>query len=182
MTENIPKPSTNDFAGLQPRLLAFLLDYLLIVLYIGLLVAVAFLVPSLQSLFQTPVQSDIVAFLILVLPVVLYFGLQEGTKQQATWGKRRMKLKVIQVDGTYLGMGRALVRAATKFLPWQIAHTAIFHMVQDGQLPLPLLWTLVVLAYLLPIAYIVLIWKHPAHRTIYDWLAGSVVAHNEHGR
>ncbi len=166
------------FAGLKPRLMAFLLDYLIILIYISALVIFALVITPMQTLFSNPVQSDIVAFSILVLPVLLYFALQEGGRQQATWGKKRMRLEVINIQGNRLDLKLALIRAVIKFLPWQIAHTAIFQSTQAGELPQPIVWTLYILAYGLIIIYVVTIWKHPRHRTIYDWVAGSAVVHD----
>lgn len=173
----------NQPAGLKPRLLAFLFDYLVILGYIAVLVILSTSFAGFrqifQRLFQHPVQSDVVAFLILVLPVILYFAIQEGGVHQATWGKRRMKLEVTGTGERNLGISRALVRSVVKFLPWQIGHTAIFHSLDNGVLPQSIVWILFVLAYGLALLYLVLIWKSPLHRTVYDWISGTVVQKNE---
>lgn len=110
--------------GLGPRLLAFALEYLLIAAYATLLAAVTFaaaaspLRRSLAVRLATPTSRDAVAFMTIVLPVILYFALQEGSARQGTWGKRRLGLRVTALDGGPLPMPRALVRAFVKFLPW----------------------------------------------------------------
>ena len=55
--------------GLWPRLQAFLLDYLIILIYVGLLIGVALAIKPIQSLYQNPVQADVFAVLTLILPV-----------------------------------------------------------------------------------------------------------------
>ncbi len=121
-------------AGLRPRLLAFALDYLLIAAYAIALAAVTFaasaspLRSTLAVITATPASRDAVAFVTIVLPVILYFALQEGSARQGTWGKRRLGLRVTALDGGQLPLGRAFVRALVKFLPWQIAHTCLFHI------------------------------------------------------
>ena len=109
-------------AGLGVRLRAFFWDYLLILLYVLLLALLAWLAPPLQAPFRQPGQRDAAAFLVLVLPVALYFALAEGCAQGRTWGKRKLKLRVVRASGGPLGLPRALLRTAGKFLPWQLAH------------------------------------------------------------
>lgn len=179
MMQTMSDPSNSTqvlrYAGLRPRLLAFLLDYVPILVYIGLLGLLAISIPPLQFLFQHPVQADVVAFLILIVPVMLYFALQEGGARQATWGKHKMGIKVMQMGNARLSTRRALLRALIKFLPWQLAHTAIYQSQPAGMLPQSAIWLLFLLAYGLVIVYVVLIWWSPTHRTIYDWVAGSAV-------
>ena len=178
MNDSFSSNQALQYAGLRPRFLAFLWDYVPILVYIGLLVLLALAIPVLQSLFRHPVQADVVAFLILIVPVMLYFALQEGGPQQATWGKRKMGLKVVRMGNARLATPRAMLRSVIKFLPWQLAHTAIYQSQPMGVLPQFAIWVLFLLAYGLVIIYIVLIWWNPTHRTLYDWVAGSAVVEN----
>lgn len=170
-------------ARIGPRLLAFLLDYLVITAYIVALTlvtqaAVLAGVP-ITSLFANPIRADLFAFLLLVLPVILYFALSESGPRQATWGKRRMNLCVTDVTGRRLAFPRALLRSAVKFLPWQIAHTSLFQIpgwplnvttVPTGPvIGFTLVWVLI-------FVYLGFLLFHPAHRTPYDLASGSVVA------
>ena len=52
----------------------------------------------------------------------------EGSGRQATFGKHRMRLVVVDAAGRPPGFRRAVVRSAVKFLPWQLAHTAVFQL------------------------------------------------------
>lgn len=170
-------------AGLRPRLLAFALDYLVIATYVLALAAVTLLAAKplrgpLTVLLATPASRDAVAFVTIVLPVTLYFALQEGSARQATWGKRKLGLRVTGLDGGQLPLGRALVRSGVKFLPWQIAHTCLFHIPGWPLAPAaPPVWVLAGfgLVWLLVITYLALLGFSRSHRTPYDRLAGSQV-------
>jgi len=171
-------------AGLRPRLFAFALDYLLIAVYVIVLTAVALLAAStplrglLAPLLATPASRDAVTFLTLVLPVILYLALQEGSARQGTWGKRKLGLRVTALDGGQLPLGRALVRSVVKFLPWQIAHTCLFHIPGWPLAPsAPPGWVLAGfgLVWLLVTTYLAMLGFSQSHRTPYDRLAGSKV-------
>jgi uncharacterized RDD family membrane protein YckC len=63
----------------------------------------------------------------LTPPVGLYFALAEASPQQATLGKRLLRLRVVATAGQRLSYGRSLLRTALKLAPWELAHTAIWH-------------------------------------------------------
>lgn len=171
-------------ARLRPRLLAFALDYLLIAAYATALAAVTFVAAAsplrriLAVLLATPASRDAVAFVTIVLPVILYFALQEGSARQGTWGKRKLGLRVTGLDGGQLPLIRAFVRALVKFLPWQLAHTCLFHYPGWPLAPAaPPAWVTAgfALVWLLVITYLALLGFSKSHRTPYDRLAGSEV-------
>ena len=120
-----------------------------------------------------PWSLDLQAFLTLILPVTLTFGYQEGTARQATFGKRRSCLIVTDAAGRSAGFRRALFRSAVKFLPWQLGHTAVFHLVAGstsvGFVILSIGAQLTVLASLLIMAI------DSKHRALQDWVAGTRV-------
>ena len=106
----------DEYAGLRLRVAAFAFDYLIVLGYIVVLTAIAVcavMISGPQSpadtLFANPVFSDLITFVTLVLPVILYFTLQEGSPRQATWGKRKMGLRVVTATGASLKIGRAHV-------------------------------------------------------------------------
>lgn len=82
-------------ANLRIRTLAFLLDFVLIALYIGVLIIVGVTLGFglfsgvFLSLFAYPTSSEITVFLLFVVPVLLYFALLECSPWQAIWGKRK---------------------------------------------------------------------------------------------
>jgi uncharacterized RDD family membrane protein YckC len=117
------------------RIAAFGLDYLIIAAWIGLITAVGFGARAILGIETGPILSQAdklrghsIAFLSLTLPVILYFAIAESSRWQATVGKRTLGLRVQTVTGAQVGLGRSLARSAIKFLPWEIAHTAIWHV------------------------------------------------------
>ena len=178
---------SHKFAGFLPRLAAFLLDYLVIAAYIILLILITALLFNLglqsvaTAIGGNPYLYDLFAFLALVLPVILYFTLIECSPQQATWGKRKLNLSVIAMNGKRLSWGQALIRSGFKFLPWQIAHTSIFHIpgwplyVQEVPMGSIVGFTLV---WILVGLYLVTILFTKVHRTPYDWLSQTAVIVN----
>jgi len=96
-----------SYTGLWARVLAFAFDYLVIVLYLIVLITISLAVSSVfpdivPMMFGNPVSGQIMGFLMITLPVTLYFALLESSPWQATWGKRRQRLKVTRTNGERL--------------------------------------------------------------------------------
>ena len=164
------------------RVAAFGFDYLLIAAYMVVLTLVSV---SLQSSIgrsqpgeHSPWRFDLLAFGTLVLPVILYFALSEASARQATWGKRRMGLVVITERGGRLSIAQSAWRSAAKFLPWQIAHTALFHIpgwpTAVETVP-PFAAIGLGLSSALAVTYLVSLVVSRTRRTPYDILAGTRV-------
>ena len=173
-----------SYANLWLRILAFLLDYLVISAYLVILLAVSVLLGSgpLRGVFQVllanPDSSEISAFLILVLPVILYFALLESSPWQASWGKRRMGLRVTDAHGGRLSLARSLVRSILKFVPWELTHACIWRIPGwpfAPQTPPPIITAGLVLVWVLVAMYIISLLVSKTHQTLYDWLAGAYV-------
>ena len=122
---------------------------------------------------RSPWALDLQAFLTLILPVFLTFSYQEGSARQATLGKRRMRIVVTDAAGRPPGFRRALVRSAVKFLPWQLAHTAVFHLVA-GSTSVAFV-ALSVGAQLLVLASLMVMVLDSRHRALHDLVAGTRV-------
>jgi uncharacterized RDD family membrane protein YckC len=120
-------------AGLWPRIKAFAVDYLFIAAYlITLTGAVAGLrLTPLRRTFATvygnPYSAQLADALLFDAPVMLYFALFEASHWQAAPGKRRIGLRVVTNSGARLSLPRARARIVLKFVPWEIAHTSIWH-------------------------------------------------------
>ncbi len=122
-----------SYAGLRMRTVAFALDYLIIAAYLVLLGLMSLMVnlasPGLlAALFANQLSAHISTFLLVTLPVILYFALLEASSWQATWGKRKLNLRVVRTDGARLSASRALARTVLTFLPWELAHTLIWQI------------------------------------------------------
>lgn len=172
-------------ASLRQRTAAFALDYLVILAYILLLAGVSVLLlisppgARLFGLLDQPWQRDALAFVTLVLPVMLYFAFSHSRPAGGTWGKRRLGLQVVRYpEGGGVVFGRALLRAAVKLLPWQLAHTALFNIPGWPQSPgTPPGWVigLFILVWLLVLLYWLSALLSPQRRSLYDLAAGTSV-------
>ncbi|MCI0521638.1 MAG: RDD family protein [Chloroflexi bacterium] len=172
-------------AGFVKRVAAFALDYLIITAYLvvllGVGVGVTYALGPLERtspLFASPLFLDGIAFLTAILPVILYFALQESSPSQATWGKRKMGLKVVNARGERLSQPKGFVRAVVKFLPWQLAHSSLLHI--QGwpfapEEPTPMVLVGLIMAQVLAAAYVISLGVGKAHRTPYDWVSGAFV-------
>ena len=178
-------PGSVQYAGFIKRLKAFLLDYLIILAYLVVLAGVNYgvilsggVLENVSPIFASPTARDAIAFLTLILPVILYFTLQESSSKRATWGKRKVDIRVVNASGGRLSKKQAFVRSLVKFLPWQIAHTCIYHI--EGLPFSPVEPSSMVMAgfalvYLLVGIYIASALISKKHRTPYDRAAGSFV-------
>jgi uncharacterized RDD family membrane protein YckC len=186
MSENVDTNTAEiQYAGFGRRLKAFAFDYIPIAAYIitlfGVTMGVTWMMNALGRPLrwpENPLVGDLIAFITLVLPVILYFTLQESSSRRATWGKRKTGLLVVNERSERLTFGRALLRSFLKFLPWQIAHTSLFHW--EGlpfapAEPAPMVMVGFGLVYLLVGIYIASALISKQHRTPYDWAAGSSV-------
>jgi len=181
-------PDNVQYAGFAKRLKAFTFDYLIILAYILVMVGLNFgfilrgrTLEEIFPYFSSPVVKDVVAFLTLILPIILYFTLQESSPRQGTWGKQKVGIRVINAEGKTLSKMQAFVRSLVKFLPWQIAHTSIYQIkeVVPGGPSEPFDITGFVLVYVLVGIYLAAVFISKKHCTPYDWVAGSYVIVNQ---
>jgi len=172
--------TTQSYAGLWARITAFAFDYILIAGYLILVVALSSLVNALfpafaRQVFANPLSGQITGFFLVTLPVCLYFALLESSAWQATWGKRRKRLRVIRSDGARLSRSRAISRTALKFIPWELAHMCIWQISFAPPEPSPLITAGFALVWILVGANVVSLLMSQTHQTLYDWLAGTFV-------
>jgi uncharacterized RDD family membrane protein YckC len=172
------------FANARQRIGAFLLDYLIIAAYIVLLVIISVglgfgpLQSVFRAMFADPNRSEISAFLLLVFPVILYFTLLECSSWQATWGKRKRGLCVIDTHGARLSFPRSLVRSLLKFAPWELTHACLWRIPGWPLAPTPpppIITAGLVLVWILVAAYLVSILASKKHQALYDRIAGTYV-------
>ena len=178
-------PNNIQYAGFAKRLKAFMIDYLIIFAYIVALAGVNYgiilsggTLEEISPFFASLIVKDAIAFLTLILPVILYFTLQESSPKQATWGKRKVGIRVVNANGKTLTRLQAFVRSLVKFLPWQIAHTCLFHIPGLPLAPVEPSSTVMAgfaLVYLLVGIYITSVLISEKHCTPYDWVSGSYV-------
>jgi uncharacterized RDD family membrane protein YckC len=174
--------------GLWPRIRAFAVDYLFIAGYLIVLTgAVAGLqLTPLQRLFATvytnPYSAQLTGALLFDVPVMLYFALFEASAWQATPGKRRIGLQVVTTAGARVSLPRALARILLKFLPWEIAHTSLWHTPGwplHAQ-PTTLDYVAYASVYALAAVYVVTLLTSRTRQPLYDRVTHTRVIHAPH--
>lgn len=121
--------------SLKQRLLGMLLDYLVIVIYIGLLLLFAFVAGLIASPphLVSPWMGELIGFAALTLPTGLYFILTESSSIQASLGMQFAGITITNQYGNKPKFRQILLRNSLKLLPWEIAHMSIWHIfVPDG--------------------------------------------------
>lgn len=109
------------------RILAWLNDWLLILMLPALIVPVGWLLTRLGVELSAR-GANLFGFLALVVPVTLWLAWREAAPRAATPGKRRQGLRVVQAaSGEPAGFGQTLLRNALKVaIPWQLGHQVAF--------------------------------------------------------
>jgi len=111
----------NTYADLWQRVRAFVLDYVIILIYLAAITLLIWLLNLFsinEWLFAERVRAQFVAFLLVTLPVTLYFAIRESSTQRVTWGKQCVGLQVTDYNGERIGFGQAFSRRLLKFIPW----------------------------------------------------------------
>jgi uncharacterized RDD family membrane protein YckC len=183
------RPGTCDHTGMTGdrhpasvarRAAAFGLDYLLIAGWLVLVVGGGALLrlaaPGLAAaLFGNPLIGEATGFLVLTLPVSAYFAATEAGPAGASWGKRRLGLRVTTVSGQDLRLSRSVLRTGLKFLPWELTHAIIWRFANPGSAPEVLLNIGLVVVWALIAANLASALLDDRRRTLYDRLSGTRV-------
>ena len=167
------------FAGFWQRVGAFALDYILILGYLAIVFGLAILLDPVTSvdewLFSNRLSAQLTAFVLATLPITLYFSLSESSARQATWGKQRVGLQVIDSDGRRVGFWRAFARTLLKFVSWELAHTLVWWLRFEPQETSPLITVGFIAVYLLIGANIIALFVSKSRQTLYDKMTGTCV-------
>ena len=158
------------------RLLAFVIDYLIILIYAALLFGVSLLITEPQPMH--PVKAQLLGFFTLTLPVFLYSFLLEKSAKRATIGKRIMKLSIQYNNPIDIAQRNFL-----KYLPWEIAHTGVHWIMfySWSELEIPLwVWIITYLAQVLALVYFISLFRAKGTKTLYDFLAGTRLVYRNH--
>jgi len=171
-------------AGFRKRILAFLIDYVIMAVYI-IVLTVVFLILRFgplqivqKTLFATPLRGQVSVFIMLTLPVILYFALLESSSRQQTFGKGKIGLKVVSINGSRLSCGKSLIRSSVKFIPWELAHTCLWRIEGwplNPQDPSPIVLAGLILVWVLVGIYFISMFLSKKNRTLYDLIAGTYV-------
>lgn len=166
------------YASYKIRIFAFLIDYLVIVIYGIFVVGTISIVfrSYINPLFSSsPVTAELTGFLMMTLPVSLYFILFESSKWQGTFGKRKMGIRVVNSVGQRIGIGRSAFRTAIKFLPWEVAHFGIWRLLLPTDLTEITVYLILNAVNLAIIIYLIIPFTNKKRKNVYDWIAGTEV-------
>jgi uncharacterized RDD family membrane protein YckC len=158
------------------RLSAWLFDYFLVAVYMGVLFFVAFILTGgkleIEGL-STPGSRQLFVSLTLTLPVLLAFTIFEASTWQGTVGKRATRLLVTDRNLRRIGFGRSLVRSALKLLPWELASTFVHRVPKVGDIP-AVAWAALIGSGTLTAVYVGGLFFR-SRRPLYDLVAGTRV-------
>jgi uncharacterized RDD family membrane protein YckC len=108
-----PLPITAQYAGFWIRLIAYLVDYLIMVLVpLGIIFLVAGVNNGIDNVFIASI-SELLIMVIFLFPI-LYCTLCDCSKYQGTLGKRLFHLQITKIDGSKISFGDALGRNIAK--------------------------------------------------------------------
>jgi uncharacterized RDD family membrane protein YckC len=160
------------------RMLAWIIDWVVILLYAVLLFSAMMFLTSLGIIKlgeMHPAKGQFIGFLTLTFPVILYGILFEAGKRHATPGKRVMK---IEVTGTPLTTREIVLRNIIKFLPWEFGHAGILwiNYIKSPETPL-WIWLLLIGPQVMVVVYSMSIVATKGSRSLHDMIAGTRVRH-----
>lgn len=159
------------------RVWASVWDYLVIIAWLAVLTVAGFAARALlppTAAMPAPLAADAVAFGFSVLPVWMYLTATEAGARQASWGKRRVGLRVTASDGGRAGWQRVAGRNAVKLLPWQLAHVAVARLILGVDEPVAIGVTYM-LSLLIPVVSIAMACRDPQRRALHDRVVGTRV-------
>lgn len=133
-------------------------------------------VPSIfGTLFSREYSAELFGFVTITLPVSLYFAIMEASLRQATWGKSRARLKVVDIkEGKPLSLARSLGRTTMKFIPWELSHACIWYIRFHPESSWPFTIGIIVVFLLVGLNMTLLVLSR-THQTLYDIIAGTTV-------
>jgi uncharacterized RDD family membrane protein YckC len=139
------------------RLLAFAVDWLVLVLWGGVIFgAIMIATGGNPPQPESPWTGQAMSLLMVTVPFTLYFALCESSAMQASLGKRTLGLVVSRETGGRLSFGSALLRNAVKFTPWEFGHTAAWQSVFAGGAGFPAwVWGPAIIAFVGPVWWLV---------------------------
>jgi uncharacterized RDD family membrane protein YckC len=156
------------------RILAWTIDFGIIVLYAVLLFTVTSLLFEVRQEDINPYWGQLIGFLTLTLPVITYSYLTEKSKWKATIGKRTLNLMVL-VHGNKTTKS-ILQRNVLKYLPWELAHTGVHWIIYYESVgrEIPIwTWAILNIPQVIVFIYFVSIIFSKGQSSIYDRISGT---------
>jgi len=161
------------------RFLAFGIDWLVIVVWAGVLFGIVMLSFSGQPPSPSgPWIGQAVGFFSMTLPVIFYFSICEASSWQATIGKRILLLRVVGSVTERMPFSRILLRNIVKFAPWELGHLVAQQAIFSPSSSIPnWIFAPMVLSFIIPLWWVISIYI--AGVSPYDQIMGIRVTHND---
>lgn len=158
------------------RILAFIIDYLIILTYAALLLGATLWLT--EPKLMHPLKAQVIGFISLTIPVFLYSYLLERSTYRGTLGKRLMRISVQYKKPVDIAQRNIL-----KYIPWEIghagAHWLVYFSLSEMEIPL-WNWGLVYFSQLIGLVYFISLFRAKGSKTLYDFLAGTrLVSRNQ---
>jgi uncharacterized RDD family membrane protein YckC len=158
------------------RIVAWLVDWLMILVWVGIVAVIGSLIFNQTHTALTPGLANLVGFVSLIAPVTLALAWRESSVREATPGKQLRRLRVVHaVSGDRVRFGRALARNALKIaVPWELGHTVVFAIAGSDGSAFDWIIALAAFTFALPIVYVATLFIGDG-RTAYDRATGTEV-------
>lgn len=112
----------------------------------------------------------------VTLPVSLYFIITDSRIGKGSFGKRKMRIRVVDANNRSISVSRAIFRTALKFLPWELSHFMAYRMIYLGDGDIQLLDYLIGgLIYTSILLYVLMAVFTKNKQSLYDRLAKTYV-------
>ena len=152
-----------EIAAFHKRLLAYLIDFFLLIMYLFSMKYVLYAGFSMEL--KDNMGLDI---LVVSLPMFLYSLIAELSMNGQTVGKKIMSIRVISLDGGEPTFGQFLLRWITKFFEWPFLFGYVFFS-------LDALFAYIIITGMLGIAVVITITVTPRNQRLGDLAAGTVI-------
>ena len=86
-----------------------------------------------------------------------------------------MGIRVVDDHGQRIGVYRALLRTGIKFLPWEVAHFGVWHLILPSPFAEITILVILTAVHVVVLLYLLFPLTNKKRKTIYDWVAGTVV-------
>jgi uncharacterized RDD family membrane protein YckC len=171
------KATKGRIAPMRLRIVALMIDYLVILGYGLILWGASFLFkPVLTALFTASAAiAEITGAILITLPITLYFILCESSRHMGSIGKRKMGLAVTNDSGERIRFRRSFTRTIIKFIPWELAHFAIWRLRLPSHFSESYLLEILFGANIMVLLYIIMPVLNKDRKSLYDWIAGTMV-------
>lgn len=166
------------------RFFAFVIDWLIIMAYAGILFSIIMLVSSsFQISFSdvSPQIGQLLGLFTLTIPVILYFIITESGSRHASFGKQIMNLRVYDKELREPSTVSIVVRTLVLFAPWELAHFGVHWIVFYSRHNMyPPVWVLVavIVPQIIMGIYILILITNKDNQTLYELISKTRTDYN----